>query len=179
MTGDNQNFLYCPECGQKNTVTYVNRRHWVCSSCGFNLYNNVAAAVGVIIPDEAGRALFIRRAKEPRAGFLALPGGFIDPGERAEEAALRECAEETALALTDLRYLASFPNIYVYKTVTYSTCDIFFTARAEDFSPRAADGEAAGFALESVRTREDIAALPLAFPSAARALEAWLASLSK
>lgn len=181
MNQDNQNFLYCPECG-KQTVTYPNLRHWVCASCGFDLYNNVAAAVGVIIRDGEGRVLFIKRAKEPRKGFLALPGGFVDPGESAEDAAVRECKEETGLDAVDIEYLASFPNTYEYKTVRYTTCDIFFTARLEnpeclEAQLRAVDGEAAGFCLCAAASESDIGAIPLAFPSASRALKAALKSL--
>jgi ADP-ribose pyrophosphatase YjhB (NUDIX family) len=174
MTQENQNFRFCPECG-KETVSYVNSRHWVCASCGFDLYNNVAAAVGVIIEDREGRVLFIRRGKEPRKGFLALPGGFVDPGESAEEAARRECLEETSLQAEGLRYVTSAPNNYVYKTVAYTTCDVFFSAKVTgDFSPKAADGEAEGFAPYRVANEEDLAALPLAFPSARLALRAYL-----
>lgn len=39
--------------------------------------------------------LLIRRGDHPYRGFLALPGGFIREGESAEQAAVRELAEET------------------------------------------------------------------------------------
>src|SRR5574344_1257689 len=72
---------FCPYCGKK-TLSYPKSRFWACSECGLNLYNNVAAAVGLIFYIE-GCVLFERRAKEPKKGFLTLPGGFVDPDESA------------------------------------------------------------------------------------------------
>ena len=45
--------------------------------------------------------LLIRRGEEPYAGRWALPGGYLNPDETIEEAALRELREETGIALPD------------------------------------------------------------------------------
>jgi mutator protein MutT len=63
-----------------------------------------AAAVALaLVDDEEGRPCFLitRRARGLRAhgGQWALPGGRIDAGETAPQAALRELAEEVGLAL--------------------------------------------------------------------------------
>ena len=41
--------------------------------------------------------LLIRRGRPPKQGEWSLPGGRIEPGERAMEAALRELREETGV----------------------------------------------------------------------------------
>ncbi|MDJ0869208.1 MAG: CoA pyrophosphatase [Myxococcota bacterium] len=61
-----------------------------------------AAAVAlVLVPDDAGRPCFVLTRRAPRlnrhAGQWALPGGRTDPGESAQEAALRELEEEVSL----------------------------------------------------------------------------------
>jgi 8-oxo-dGTP pyrophosphatase MutT (NUDIX family) len=62
-----------------------------------------AAVAVVLLEDDEGHASFLltRRAARLRAhaGQYALPGGRLDPGERPEEAALRELREELGLRL--------------------------------------------------------------------------------
>ena len=53
-------------------------------------------AVGVVCL-RGGSVLLIRRGTPPRQGEWSLPGGRIEPGERAMDAALRELREETGV----------------------------------------------------------------------------------
>ena len=52
--------------------------------------------VGVFVL-KADQGLLIRRGTQPRLGEWSLPGGRIEPGERAVDAALRELKEETGV----------------------------------------------------------------------------------
>lgn len=52
--------------------------------------------VGVICL-RGDEVLLIRRGTPPRQGEWSLPGGRIEPGERAVDAALRELREETGV----------------------------------------------------------------------------------
>ena len=175
-------FEYCPSCGAKS-IRYLDFRKWVCTRCGFTLYNNVASAVAVVIADKYGGVLLEIRAKEPRKGFLALPGGFTDRDESAEQAAIRECFEETGLHLEKVEYLCSFPNDYEYKNIAYKTCDIFFTAVLPDcFNTvgeliavlETQEEEVSGFCEVRIRSEEDLEKVPLAFESAKQTLKLWL-----
>jgi 8-oxo-dGTP diphosphatase len=53
--------------------------------------------VDCVVFDAEDRLLLIRRKNEPFAGQYALPGGFVDVGESAGAAALRELMEETGV----------------------------------------------------------------------------------
>lgn len=52
-----------------------------------------------IICEKGGKIILIRRAEDSTAypGKLALPGGFVDEGERVEDTAKRELKEETGV----------------------------------------------------------------------------------
>ncbi len=118
-------FRYCPQCGSQNGRTETEKL-FACPDCGFLFFANPASAVGGILTNSKGKVLFVRRVKDPAKGKLNTPGGFVDPYESAEEAIAREVREEVNMEIRAIQYLASFPNIYTYRGVTYHTTDVFF-----------------------------------------------------
>ncbi len=75
------------------------------------MYKNPATTVDIIVEHD-NKIILIRRKKEPHKGKLALPGGFVEYGERVENAAMRETKEETRLdvELTDILGIYSDPK---------------------------------------------------------------------
>ena len=168
------NFNFCPHCAGNN-IRNINMRKWQCDDCGFVLYNNAAASVAVIIPDNMGQVLFEVRAKEPQKGMLCLPGGFVEHNETLEQACVRECVEEIGVKPLTLKYLTSFANTYEYNGIVYKTCDSFFVAElAQDTEFYLQKNEVSGIKKFFVKNSSDIAKLPLAFESARNALEFYI-----
>lgn len=56
-----------------------------------------------------------------RIGFYDIPGGKIEDGETAEEAAIRECQEETGLTVSDLRYKGIMYVEYPDRSFSFKT----------------------------------------------------------
>ncbi len=104
-----------------------------CPHCGraVKIYRNPLPTADVIIhhtgADETGGVVLIRRNRAPLG--WALPGGFIEYGESAEEAARREALEETGLevgGLTQFRVYSS-PD----RDPRHHTLTVVFSASAQ------------------------------------------------
>lgn len=177
-------FKYCPECGKQN-INITDGIKWLCADCGFTLFNNVAAAVGLILYDDDNNVLFEVRQKNPGKGMLSLVGGFVDYDETVENAVIRECKEEIGYDLKTPDFLCSQPNTYPYKNILYKTCDVYFSMNIsngnrffmEDFikSLKPQKGEVVSLIYHKIKSKEDIEKLPIAFESARLALKTFIA----
>ena len=153
-------FCHCPSCGAALSV--IGQNPLRCTTCDLTWFFNPSCAAGAFLFDNQNRVLFIRRANDPRKGTLAVPGGFIDAGESAEDGLRREIREEVGLTVGPLRFLCSHPNRYEYAGITYEVCDFLFSANAQDaHEARSLDGVAGIEWLRLNEVNED----DLAFPS--------------
>jgi len=131
--------VFCPRCGtEMEEAEVAGRVRHVCPACGFVLYRNPVPGVGVLVEMEEGLVL-IRRKEEPFAGWWALPAGYIEADESVEQAAVRECKEETGLdvELLELFGVYSFPEGPVQSGII-----IFYRARPVGGELRAGDDAA-------------------------------------
>ncbi|HIJ78385.1 MAG: NUDIX hydrolase [Desulfobulbaceae bacterium] len=119
--------MQCPNCGQRWTG-----------------YRNPVPTVDIII--EIGGGIVLIKRKNPPHGW-ALPGGFVDYGESLEEAARREAAEETGLAVRLIKQLHTYSD--PRRDARLHTISTVFVAAA-DGVPTAGDD-----ALEARIFRED------------------------
>jgi ADP-ribose pyrophosphatase YjhB (NUDIX family) len=64
---------------------------------------DLQACAGGIVFDDAHRLLLVKRGRAPSAGTWSVPGGRCMPGEPADQACVREIAEETGLDVRIVR----------------------------------------------------------------------------
>lgn len=104
--------IYCPICAEKLIKREEGGRlRPACDNCGYVHYVNPVPGVGMLIEMDGGVVL-IKRGSPPHKGEWTLPSGFVEADESAEEAAIREAAEETGLKveIIELANINSFPE---------------------------------------------------------------------
>jgi 8-oxo-dGTP diphosphatase len=106
-------FRFCPRCGETLTSVLVKpgkpeRR--ACPRCSFVQYRDPKVATGALFTLDGGIVL-VQRGIAPSYGKWVFPGGFVDLGERVEDAAIRETREEVGLDVKIDQLL----NIYTYE----------------------------------------------------------------
>ncbi|HVB63282.1 MAG TPA: NUDIX domain-containing protein [Nitrolancea sp.] len=99
---------FCPHC----TALLVSqddggqiRPH--CPSCNVTFYQDPKLAVAVLV-NYAGGLVLQRRSIDPGMGKWTFPSGYVERGERVEDAAIRETFEETGLEVR----LTNFIGLY-------------------------------------------------------------------
>jgi ADP-ribose pyrophosphatase YjhB (NUDIX family) len=71
---------------------------------------NPVPTIDAIIHNEKNQILFIKRTSYPFKNHLSLPGGFVNYGERIEDALRREVKEETSLNVEPLEILGVYSD---------------------------------------------------------------------
>ncbi len=98
---------HCPRCGAP-TETELGGAVRRCTADGSEHFPRTDPAVIMLVHDGGDRCVLGRQPAWP-AGWLSTLAGFVEPGEAAELAVVREVKEEVGLTVTDVEFRASQP----------------------------------------------------------------------
>lgn len=155
-------------------ATTIERAGWVQRdpTTGAEFFPRTDPAVIMLVHDGGDRVVLGRQAVWPPGRFSIL-AGFVEPGESAEAAVVREVAEEVGLRVTDIRYVASQPWPFPQSLM------LGFVARADDPGDLVLDPdeieEARWFTRDELRRGDGPRALPPPVSIARHILDRWVA----
>ena len=102
-----ETFGHCPRCGAP-TQPFASGHARRCPVDGSEHFPRVDPAMIVLVTDADDRCLLARNAMWP-AKRVSILAGFVEAGESAEQAVIREVAEETSITVSQISYLGSQP----------------------------------------------------------------------
>ena len=102
---------FCGVCGSPTQISSGDRSR-ACPQCEIPMYPRLSPAMIVVV--ERGDEILLGRSKHFPPGIFSALAGFVEPGESAEEAVIREVWEETRIVVEEVQYFSSqpwpFPN---------------------------------------------------------------------
>lgn len=97
---------FCGRCGAATELADGGRA-LTCLACNHGCYPRLAPCV--IVAVRRGDQLLLAAAQGRRADFYSTLAGFVEPGESAEEAVIREVKEEVGIDVDNIQYFDSQP----------------------------------------------------------------------
>lgn len=132
-------YSYCPNCGAAYSETSYLKGKIHCQNCDFDFYINPGPCNGLLLENETGEILLVKRKYAPDKGKWDVPGGFVDQEEDLETSTIREAKEELGVDISDVQYIASYADTYQFQGITIPTLIFLMTARISGGQLKAQD----------------------------------------
>src|SRR4051794_1082984 len=160
--------MHCQRCGGMTEPREIEGRDRpVCVACGMVTYLDPKLAAAAVIARDGKILLGRRGPNAAKAGGWSFPAGFVERGERVEDAAIRETREEVGLDIRIDRLLG------LYSRTGEAVALAVYIATAIDGDPEASDDlDAVGwFGIDELP--------PMAFDHDLEIVADWRASIAQ
>src|SRR3990167_1630009 len=109
-------YKYCLRCG--GGLKKLDEITFQCEKCKNKMFVNPEPVASVILEKGENQILLAKRAIEPAKDKWDVPGGFIKPGETAEQAGVREIKEELGITINIIDIIGTVaPQDYTYQGI--------------------------------------------------------------
>jgi len=100
------NNIYCGKCGAPMADSLTERVR-ICSQCNNLVFPRISPSIIVLVTNK--EKMLLARSPHFAPQVFSTLAGFIEPGESAEQAVMREVKEEVGIEITNIQYVASQP----------------------------------------------------------------------
>lgn len=130
-------YKFCPKSG--DALKQISENILQCNNCGYKLYVNPITCNGVIIVNENGKIMLVKRKFDPKKGYWDLPGGFIEPHEDLEQSVKREIKEELGVDIDLIKIIGVYNDVYEFQDIIWPTLGIVVAAKTVTGNFRSSD----------------------------------------
>ena len=128
---------FCSKCGYKlESIHNTQTSEFNCKKCNYTFYLDPKVAAVVIVKKQ-DKILLVKRSIEPHLGKWSLLSGYVNRGEKVEEAAIREVKEEVHIdvSITELQgvYSGLSPVVIVVFHAVHNSGELSISNEVSDF----------------------------------------------
>jgi len=128
---------FCSKCGYKlESIHNTQTSEFNCKKCNSTFYLDPKVAAVVIVKKQ-DKILLVKRSIEPHLGKWSLLSGYVNRGEKVEEAAIREVKEEVHIdvSITELQgvYSGLSPVVIVVFHAVHNSGELSISNEVSDF----------------------------------------------
>jgi ADP-ribose pyrophosphatase YjhB (NUDIX family) len=165
-------YKHCIRCGStlSDKETFLQ-----CITCGFKQFLNPIPANGVIIENDKGEILLVKRKGNPQKGFWDVPGGFIDINESLEHSVQREIREELNIEIQMTGIIGVYEDTYLYQEINLTTLAVIVSAKIISGTMKSSD-DIDGFRYFS---KDEVLKQQIAFAGVRKGIEDYLKTKNK
>lgn len=134
----NMRYLYCPECGKKLTARAAGDDGEVsyCDACETYWFDSFKSCAIVMIYNEKNEIVLCKQNYLSDV-YMTFTSGYMQPGETAEETAIREVKEELGIDAENLTYTGTYwfgkNDMLMHGFIAYSPkCDFVLSSEVDE-----------------------------------------------